>query len=1322
MASDAQARSKRPGRGVRIAIAVFAALLALLFGFGGWLLATESGARKVFEMLSDLPGNPVRVEGVEGRIVGPLTLNRVTIDTEGQLVTLQTLRLDWRPQDLLRRELHILSLTAADLDIVIKQQEQKEPMQLPERLALPIKLRADKIAIDGGTVRLGPVDLFSLGALALNLDFDGARYRLGLQQLAVRSKSEQASLAASVKGEATLDASAPYALQAALSSGADAAFGAQTLDASGQIRIDGSLAEMHVASDLAVGEAMLNGRAVLRPFSAQPLGVADLTAQAVDLAMLRDDLPRTRLDFSLSAREDGGGQFALTNAEAGLYDEERLPLTELRVAFRQADGRFFLDRIAATLGSAKRIAGTVEGAGHYADGGLSLDLTTASLDLKKLDQRIRSTQLTGKLGIRHVSGQQDFTIDLSEPLKKQKLVVSAHAVLANASMTLERATLQVGEGRLDASGHFDLAGAQSFSASGKLGKFRLKDLGEFSRLPDLFLNGQFSLRGARQPALAADFSFTIDDSRIAGHALRGEGKGQLRADSVDIAGLSLMAGDNRLNVQGKLAHDNGKMTFALTAPKLEQIDAGFGGAFDANGTVSGTFSAPHVNASWDGSKVRIRDLLQIDSTQGKADVHIDRRKPLWLNAATLDASLRGLRGEGRQAAALSARLQFSPHADAPLQLDVRVQDLAAGTMRADSLTVTANGTTSAHVIDAALSEPGQQWTLKADGGLSKLNAAPQWQGTIQQVDGAGRFVAHIAAPAPLLVSRQRVQLDRFRLDSTAAFIAVEQFMRDQNGIVTRGRIERMQLAQLIRFAGASGGEQAFSTDLQMSGEWDVTLGDTLAGTLKFRRDKGDVVMKGNSSVALGLRELNASATAANGQISMQLLAEGLRAGRIEATGRAVAAGGRGGFAIAQDAPLSGDIKVDIPSLSWASALVSRSLVADGKLQSAITVGGSLSQPRLAGRISGSGLRMLLADTGVDLQNGVLDSEFQDSRLIIKSLRFGKQDADLIATGQIDFAEREPSADIAVKADRFALLDRSDRRLRMSGEGRLGWRESVAKITGTFNVNSGFFDVRNTGMPTLSDDVVIVGQKDKAVEQRGLPASIDIGIALGDGIKLVGRGVDAVLAGDIRFASEPGEPLRARGTLHVAKGTYTAYGRKLEIEQGLLRFNGPIGNPALDIVAMRRGQEVAAGVAVRGTVLSPRIDLVSDPTVPDVEKLSWLVLGRGIDQSGESDAAALQAAASAMLTKGAAAGVQSQIAGIFGLDELSVTTDPDSTLQERIVTLGKQVNSRLYVGFRQGIESATSVLRLRYTLSKKLSLEAEAGTRSALLLFYNISYD
>jgi translocation and assembly module TamB len=1298
-----------------IALAV---ALALLLAAGGWLLGTQGGARAAFALLETLPGAPLRVEGVQGRLIGPLQIDRLTLDSAARLISLENLRIDWRPDALLNRHLHVNSLHIGRLGIALKAKKDDEPARLPDSIALPFTLKLDSARVDTGEVRQGAAAVIRFGPVALNADFDGSRYLLRLERFAARSGSDAGSVTGDFKGEATIATAKPYALRAEMASGGEAVIQQQTFVATGRIGIEGSLAEMTLAADLAMKASTIKGQAVLRPFTEQPIGSTGLKAQNVDLSDFRKDLPQTDLNVDLSVAESGTGKLVALNGNAGLYNEKKIPLVDLRIDFRQQAGQVDFDRIAATLGTGKRNAGTITGKGRYADEALRIDLTLKAIDLRRLDGRMQPTQLAGEVGIRHASGRQEFTVDLTEPLNKQTAALAAHAVLANSSLTVNRVELALGDGRVRASGYVDLTGRQGFSAKGEVARFRLKDVGNFRQLPDLFLNGNFSLRGARQPRLVADLTFGIDDSRLEGQPLQGEGNAQLREDSISISRFRLNAGANQLDIQGKLTQAGGQLTFSLAAPKLEHLGSGFGGMLEANGVASGSFERPRIVVTWSGSNVRMTDQLSADQLQGRADVQIDRKKIFSLNTATVDASARGIRSGEQQLAELSAQMTFSPQPNAPLNLAIRGQGIVAGGVRADSFRVDASGTTAQHTINMAIAEPGQNWSADASGGLRSLDSATQWQGSIERFAAQGRFVARLDAPAQLLLSQQRVQLDRFRLDSTVAYLSIDQFLRDTKGIVTRGSIERLQVAQLLQFAAM---EPAIKTDLQLSGDWNVGITDAPSGTMRLRRDRGDIVVQGGRPVALGLHNLEASATASNGQLTMQLRAEGQQLGLIDASGRIALAGGTGRFAPPRDAPVAANININIPSLSWLGPMVSPTTIVEGSVQSAVTVGGTLSAPRLGGRMTGNALRVLSADTGVDLRQGVLESEFQDSRLVIRGLRFPSQDGYLMASGDVNLAEGRPSAQIAVKAERFALLDRSDRRLRISGESRIAWRAPRANITGAFTVNSGFVDIASTAMPKLSDDVVIVGQTQKNTGERGFPADVDVSVSLGEGVALRGRGLDALLAGQVRFVSAAGDSLRAHGTVQVTKGTFSAYGRELDIEQGVLRFNGPLDNPSLDILAMRRGQEVEAGVAVRGTALTPRVSLVSEPSVPEAEKLSWLVLGQGLERVGEGDMGTLQSAAGALLSQGAQAGVQSQIARAFGLDEVSVGTTQDS-LQERIVTLGKQVSSRLYVSLERGLETATSVLHLRYTLSPKVTLEAEAGTRSALSVFYNIAFD
>ncbi len=1323
-ASDSDSDDNQPNKPRWLRRLVLASLTALILlaATGGWLLGTQSGARTALSALPSLTAGMMRADGIQGRLAGPLQIDRLTIDSRTQGLVLTGLQLDWQPLALVRGMLHVSSLRLTKLAITNRLQQEPTPTRLPERIDAPLRVQLDRVRIDSGEFNMGPVNLARFGTLIINADYDGSRYRLGLDQFTAQAATGSDTFAATFSGQATVSTTKPYALQARIDSNAQALIQDKKIGATGHINLAGSLAEMITTIDLAVASGRLTGSASLRPFSDQPLASADIHAQAIDLSMLVAGMPQTGLDLTLAADATGAGILSLRNTEAGLLNDNKVPLTDLSVTFQQEAGHLAVNQLQATLGTRQQVAGIITGNGRLADGAVTLEVATQTLNLRRLDARLQSTQLAGTVDVRHAAGAQDITLDLHEPLnRKTTLALSAHARLADNSVVIDRATLRLGQGQVTMSARVDLAQTQTFRAEGRVTRLHLQDLGQFAQLPRLDLNGHFSLSGARQPQLLADLVFQITDSQLAGQALRGDGTVQLRADSLLIPNLLLAAGNNRITANGALSPAKGNVQFDIAAPNLVQLGIGFGGALNASGTVTGSFTQPRLMAQWRATQLTLPGKWQVETTDGKVELAIDRSKPLLFNTLTLDASARGIQSPAATLASTTAHLQFSPQANAPMTLELRASGIAATGYAANTALVTANGTTARHTLALTLTEPSQNWNIAASGGLQDLATAPQWQGSIDRFDASGRLVARLAAPAPLLVSPQKVQLDRFRVEATSASVAIDQFLRDPSGIATRGRFSQLKVADILAFVGP---QPALSTDLQLRGEWDVKLGDAITGAVKVERQGGDVTMRGNVPVVLGLRTLTTTLTATNGRLTVQGAADGAQLGQIALNASASltqnsAQGGANRFMLTPDAAVSGNATIDIPSLRWIAPFVSPSLIAEGRLHSAVALGGTFGQPVLSGQITGSELRLFLTDLGLDLRQGTLDTEFRDTQLLVKQLRFRTGQGSLSASGPIGFSGGQPTATIALVADKFALLDRSDRRLVLSGTSQVDWRAGQAKVTGQLGIDAGAFDIGQQDAPQLSDDVVVVGRTKKSAPATAV--TLDLGIDLRDGVALKGRGINANLVGQFKIQTAAGEALRAQGTLRTASGTFSAYGRELVIEQGLFRFDGPLNNPALDILAMRRSQEVEAGVAVRGNVLAPRITLVSEPTVPDAEKLSWLVLGRGLDAVGSSDLGALQSAAGALLSEGAAAGVQSQIATAFGLDDFRIGNSQNS-VQSRIVTLGKKISTRLYVSYEQGLESASNVVHLRYTLTPRLTLEAEAGTRSALSLFYNVMFD
>src|SRR5574343_273652 len=164
--------------------------------------------------------------------------------------------------------------------------------------------------------------------------------------------------------------------------------------------------------------------------------------------------------------------------------------------------------------------------------------------------------------------------------------------------------------------------------------------------------------------------------------------------------------------------------------------------------------------------------------------------------------------------------------------------------------------------------------------------------------------------------------------------------------------------------------------------------------------------------------------------------------------------------------------------------------------------------------------------------------------------------------------------------------------------------------------------------------------------------LDIATDLGANFLFSGAGLSSRLAGEVRITAKGRDLPRASGTIRTRDGRFDAYGQKLAIERGVLSFNGLLDNPALDVRAVRKGLAVEPGVQISGTAQKPVVKLVSDPDLPDTEKLAWLVLGHGPEQRGARDPTPLFSAAAGLLGNDSGNVVQ-QVKKTFGFDELGV---------------------------------------------------------------------
>lgn len=256
----------------------------------------------------------------------------------------------------------------------------------------------------------------------------------------------------------------------------------------------------------------------------------------------------------------------------------------------------------------------------------------------------------------------------------------------------------------------------------------------------------------------------------------------------------------------------------------------------------------------------------------------------------------------------------------------------------------------------------------------------------------------------------------------------------------------------------------------------------------------------------------------------------------------------------------------------------------------------------------------------------------------------------------------------------------------------------------------------------SPDVMVVDMQE--VTQKGLPIlpDIQVRLLLGEKVHYKTEGIDVRLRGDLRLQIQDPYKIAATGEIGVAQGQYHFYGHRLEIIRGRFIFDGSsVDNPNVDALAVRKIGEVQAGVAVTGSLQKPIIKLYSQPSMADTDILAYIVLGQPLGKGTEAVPSLMQAAG-ALLSAGESVMLQGKLRKMFGLDTLDITTPPGGgEVSRSMVTVGKYLTPKLYISFGRSLFTDATLVTLRYTLSKRLEVEATTGTESGATLFYRIEF-
>ena len=1241
-------------------VAALALVLLLLAATAYWASRSETVLRWGIARIATALPCSLTVQGLQGNLAKPVSVQRIVCENDDYRVDARDIALVWLPWQLANRRLDVSTLSIADLNMTLRStaNEDKRPPQLPSDLRLPVTIEIASLAIDRLVVERES-GVVRLTAISAAYSAGRDSHRLQLRTL----ESDWGHLS----GEASVGASAPLPVSAKLTIASERIDG---WPVSAESELTGTPQSLSATVQGSVGALQVAGKVELTPFDKEPVKLITARVSNIDAAAFDERVPQTAIVATVQAQPAGitalSGQLQADNSIPGRLNEQRLPLSGLAARFDLDMTSLQLSDLQLDLGA----AGAASGTANLMRDRIALALDVTNLNLQAVRADLRQTSLNGTLSIDQRGDRQLVAVDLRE----KNMQLEGNAEVTQQRVVIERMAARAGGAQLQASATVERDEQLSFSMDGTLTRFDPSRFGDF---PQADINGNLQVNGKVRPQWTANVAYQLSRSQFTGVPLGGKGKFQVSPARITAADLQFDFGGNDVKLTGSFGDSGDALAFALSVKRPDRFDKRLAGEAQASGTLSGTLKRPEIKGQLSGQQLTVDDIRV---------------------------------GE------LRADIELIQTDDPSLRVQARMQKVERGELSLDDVDARVDGSLKSHRIAVSMTAPQLQLVSAAQGGWDASGRV--WSGQLLQLENQGDYAFKMTRQTRLELARDRVVIGATGVEFSQTRINLGETRYENGALRTQGEVSGVRAARLLALMEEP---PKIEATLVLGARWDIRAGDTADGTVELFRVDGDVVVPGEEPLALGINELRVTVRVAASRLNAEAL---LRSAQINAQGTAQTRLEKRGakWGVPGTAPLTLAGEMDMQSIRPLAALASREVTADGQVKFAVNGSGTIAEPRLRGTVSGDRIKIEHVANGVFFEDGVLRASFSDDALNLSEFRLKAGEGELTARGRFTARKGSPTMDLEWSAQKLAVIQHPELRLTVSGAGKLGYRDATVSLAGELSADQGRVELRQRTFPSLGDDVVVAGRETRsqlAAETRR--TNLDLTLDLGSDFTIVGRGLDARMAGRIRLTSSADKPLSADGEIRVASGTFEAYGRRLQIEEGVVYFAGPVNNPGLSIRAMRKNQPVEAGVEVSGTARDPRVRLVSNPEVSDPDKLAWLVLGRQAEYNNAQDNRALQSSATALAAGLGTTPFQQQLARAVGVDEISFIPGTGQT-QGGVVAVGKQLSDRIYVTQEIGTAAAQNTLRVSYQLTRRWSLRTESGHTDAVDLFFTFSFD
>lgn len=1242
-------------------------VLAALTGLAGFLLATEPGLRMAFAVAGRLIPGDLAVDGLRGRLIGPLEIKGLRYRHGETHAAVAGLTLDWRPARLLTGRLHIDRLRVSEVCIRLPAQDGETARQRPPDLRFLAALTVLDAALDTLVIeRADDTPPLVIDRIALRSRLDAGT--LHIDTLQVRGPLFQA------EARGTFGTAAPHPLRI------DTRWSMALPDygpVQGSGRFEGTLKRLTFSKALTAPVAASADGTVYDPLH-DLRWEAHLTLPTTDLRTLRAEWPAVPVSAAIEGRGDlrrldVSGTANLTYPAVG----------DLRADFRMVrqDERWSLENLALHHpASGARV--TAQGAWTPRAGGPELALRGRWQDLGwplAPDPAFRSP--SGTFTLR--GSVDDYALEASGAVSGLPVPTGEWSLAAAGDRTglaITALRLALLDGALEGNGAVHWNPAPSWTLS-----LRGQDLNPGSAWP----------AWAGRIALTARSTGAVRDGRLTATASIERATGTLRDQPFDLLSqleiddgryhlsrLELRSGSARLHASGKVT-EAWDLAWELAAPDLHALAPAARGTFEGSGRIAGPRSTPRLTGTVNG-----RDMALDDD----------------------------------RLAHLQGRFAVGPPASGPSSVELDLQGLSLGERSFERVQVRGHGLLDKHELTLSARGAGANLTARIAGAF----AANLWRGRLLQADLAtaqfGDWTLRDAVAFRL--GGNQAALEQACWTQRSAAVCAEAAWQPEAGLRADVTLARLPLALVQPLlppeTSLTGTLDGTARATYHAGAFHFQVDLTPDGGALHSTALGE-----RTSVNFHGARFHTVADAKG--LRVQFVTDIDQIGSLDAN--LTLPRFNSGIPLPQQ-PVAGRLRLTLWDLGMIPAFFPAAENTTGTLHADLDLNGQVGAPVLAGQAVLKDGAAELPRLGVHLQDITLElrSAGDEALQFTGSMRSGAGSVTMAGRALLDAARGWP-IEATLRGERFQAVNTAEANILVSPDLKLRTQNTQAFVEGTVHIPEATLDRPDRRKTVqISPDVVIVDGTGPGETAGPAPSRWTIGsrirITLGDKVTFTGSGVTGRVVGELTVTEEPGKAPTGTGELRLIDGKYEAYGQELEIERARLIFAASsIDNPALDVLATRKAPAmseaedgVVAGIQVRGRVKNPEITLVSQPPLPESDILAYLLLGQPLNQASVTEGKVLTDAAGSLGLKGGAL-LAKRIGATFGIEDIYI--EEGATPREASVVLGTYLSPRLYVGYGVGLAESVNSLRIRYQLSRRWILQTRTGVQSGADLLYSI---